>query len=68
MDRSARAQAVLRWIYWTLVMAICMVTLRWSADWAQLPHGVIRGILICGLSGALASICFPQIPRARPAG
>ena len=68
MDRSARAQAVLRWIYWTLVMANCMVVLRWTADWVQLPHGVIRGTLICGISGAVASICFPQMSRPRQAG
>jgi len=68
MERSARAQAVLRWIYWTLVMATCMVTLRWIADAVHLPHGVIRGTLICGISGAVASICFPQMSRPRQAG
>ncbi len=65
MGRSARAQAVLRWVYWTLVMAICMVTLRWVADAVQLPHGIIRGVVIGGISGAVASVCFPQAGRPR---
>ena len=61
MDGSARAQAVLRWLYWTLVMAACMLTLRLIADRLGLPHGILRAVAICGISGAVASVCFPHI-------
>jgi hypothetical protein len=65
MIRSARTQTVLRWLGWTLVMSACMITLRWAADLAELPHGIVRGIVICGI-GAFASVCFPY--KAIPSG
>jgi len=60
MDRSPRTLAVLRWLGWTIVMACCMLGLRWGADLVAMPHGIIRAILICGVSGAVASVCFPH--------
>lgn len=60
MDRSTRSRAVWRWLGWTVVMSCCMVALKWTADSVGMPHGLFRGVIICGISGAVASICFPH--------
>ena len=57
--KRSLAEAVLRWLGWTVVMAGCMLGLRWGADMVAMPHGPIRAVLICGISGAVASVCFP---------